>query len=187
VTTPKANWLQTYLAEVLPTCTKTTCTTCGATRFRQGLLSVAWQATGRSGRPKWDHAVAIEIGRMLTTVSHDGTNAHSARLFAEAINLILFELSAHASEAFYSEIEPGLAGTWAGGVRDHIRAVDASRADYQRSHDPETIRQQREDKRRQRQARHVERIAFYKWFGSAWRPSQPEDGTRQLLDRSGRK
>ena len=166
-------WLQAYLSEAIrqQLCTKIHCTTCGAMDFRRGLLVALTATEGRDIPAGFDRVSALAIGRALANVH---SIAADACKFEEAVRLILFEVWSTLGEMEAErELEPALLGTWSGDVLARMKAHHKARQDARRvfaeSQDPVRIEQRREEKRRLRQQKHVERQALKMERDRAWR------------------
>jgi hypothetical protein len=184
------NWLQNFLTEAIrkDLCTWIMCRTCGARDFRSGLLDALARSTGqqqltlRMGRDS-----AIAITRSLRSVQppprpspappqpgitpEEREGVRRAQLAAErawwraelewedAVRLILFDAWIALGEQT-APLELILAGTWAEGVLEGMKAHYQAKLDrlarHEERHNPEKVRARREQKKLLRQQRHYQ-------------------------------
>lgn len=157
-------------------CTQISCTTCGATDFRRGLVSALQSATGRHGNAAIDREGALLIAEALASL--DAPVDNSWRL-EEAVRLALFDIwYAIGVDRAERVLQPIVEGTWAGDVlarmKAHYEAREAARRAVAESQDPVRVQKSREDKRRIRQERHAERLARKKERDRLWHEWQRE-------------
>ena len=143
------------------------------------MLSELTRVTGRQSLEKLDHRSAVDIARGLASIHPVGGACYHVE---EAVRLVLFDIwYAVGEEARERDLEPVLAGTWAGSVLERMKAHHQARMEARRafaeSQDPERVRQKREEKRRLRQEKHAERLALKKERDRIWRAKHEKGGT----------
>lgn len=148
--------------------TKIMCTTCGALEFRTGLMVGLERAASRPPRAEMGLDDAHAIGRALARV--DAPVGEASKMEA-AVRLILFEIRRMIGAAMEHEVEPILAGTWAGNVLARMQAHQRAREEAHRTHGENQahLQQRREEKQRLRQRVHTERLARKKERDRLWR------------------
>lgn len=170
------SWLRDYLDKAVAEklCTKPWCTTCGAAPFRKGLLAALAQESTTSGGRWLDDATGREILAALAHVTYAA--GPGAAKFEEAVRFVIFELW-RAARLSLPEMSPQLEGTYTGGVlrrmEAHHETVETARIEAERRSDPELARERREQKKRERQALHAERMALQRERGREWHEAHP--------------
>lgn len=170
------SWLRDYLDKAVAErlCTKPWCTTCGATPFRKGLLAALGQVSETSVGRWLDEPSGREILVGLAHVTNPA--GPKAAAIEEAVRFVIFELW-RATWLSVPDMRPQLEGTYAGDVLQrmeaHHEAVEAARVAAQRRSDPELARERREQKKRERQAAHTERIALQRERSREWHEAHP--------------
>src|SRR5262249_59475481 len=111
-------WLQDYLVDAVAKnlCTKIRCTTCGALEFRRGLLKAAAKASGANNFETLDSVSASVI---LDSLARITAGAHRQTETEGAVRLLLFDLW---NSMLLQGREHLLAGSWAGGVLEGMKA-----------------------------------------------------------------
>jgi hypothetical protein len=145
------------------------CTTCGALEFRTGLMSSLTQAMGQPVASEIDLVRGRALARGLARLRPAPDRSSE---WEQAVRLMLFETwrSADAS-TFERELEPLLAGTWAGDALTGMKAHERVRQDARQRHAQSQVRQQQEraEKLRLKQETHIERLERKKERDRLWR------------------
>ena len=170
------DWLQRYLFESVRKnlCTRIRCTTCGAGEFRNGLLYAAARAIGQERFEGLDETSALVIVRALGRVH---PVPHLERQTEEAIRLVLFNIWTVLGEAAMArKFEPLLAGSWAGGILERMKAQYKAESERRKAiaefQDPVCVQQRQEEKRARKEQKHKERLALKKERDRIWREKQ---------------
>lgn len=165
------NWLQLYLEESVRKnlCTQIYCTTCGAMKFRRGVLDALSRATGQQDLEKLSREAALEIAKTLAEVRPIQADLHK---LVDAIRCLLFDLWS-GIPILDREIEGILAGSWADDIlrrmQEHHEAKQAERRAREEFESPEAARKRREEKKRLKQEQHRQRLALKKERDLKWR------------------
>ena len=169
------NWLYTYISDAINRnlCTMIHCTTCGAKEFRLGLLDALSKAAGKQIVPLYNPENSVAIAAELARLP--GDKAHEPG-FEDAVQLILCDIWSAFSK---SQIEPLLQGTWAGDVlarmKVHYQAEEEAWRARKEYESPARVQQRREEKRRQKQEKHAERLALKKERDRIWWETHRKD------------
>jgi hypothetical protein len=156
---PASDWLKRYLESAIShkLCIDRTCTTCGSTEFKSGLVYLA--TGGRGDIRKIDRAAAIAVA---TATAKLEVPREPCWATVEAVRAIIYFLWTSAEPNFDQDIAPILAGSWSGEVlkemKGHYAARQASRRAHAERTDPEQARVLREQKRAERHRRHIDRL-----------------------------
>jgi hypothetical protein len=171
------NWLQDYIVESirLKLCTRIYCSTCGAFQFRHGLLEAFAKGTGKVLPIFLHRECALSIGAALARIRPE-TMCRSTKL-EEAVRCVLFDLWYAVGEANAdNEIGSILGDSWAAEVLDkmktHYRANEERRRVLRESQDPIRVQKRRDEKRRLREQRHLERLARKRALDRIWQEKQ---------------
>ena len=164
------NWLKAYLVEAVGKnlCTKIGCTTCGAIKFRGGVLSALSMATGKPIQ-YFDRETNIEIARALAEIK---PTDDPTRDVEDAVRYLLVELWS-GMPLLDREIEVMIVGTWAGEILGQMKAHYETRVAERRAceafEDPINVQKRREEKKRLSQEQHKKRLALKKVRDRHWR------------------
>ena len=167
--TVNVNWLQLYLAESVhkKLCTKIYCTTCGAMKFRLGVLKALAEATGRRPSQNFDVESAVGIAKALAEIQ---LSEDDKSLLEPATRCILFDICS--SIVMRINTWPILKGSWAGTVlhsmEEHHRVRQSERRAFEEYQDPANVQKRRDEKKRLKQERHQQRLALQKERNRIW-------------------
>jgi hypothetical protein len=162
----EANWLENYIQRAIDTdkCTKIYCTTCGAAKFREGLASEganAVQAALKQSQIKSATSETIEKLRQI--------QPHVGNQWTDAVRLILFLLDKEVSP---KTLDQQLSDSWAGELLLEMRKHYKERLDASHEHDerndPVKAAARREQKRKEKQKKHLERLERKKIKDKSW-------------------
>lgn len=160
------NWLQYYLEQSVyqNLCTNAGCTTCGATRFRDGLYTELDSRLSRSTSVDRTVDRFSEIARMLADVRPNVRTAfHAQAKFEEAVRFIFTDAWSALGDATADRIITTLLGDcWAGDLLARMKLHHEKRLQVLQQQadtaNPERVRVRREAKRQFKQMRHDERL-----------------------------
>lgn len=140
-------WLSDLLAYAAEqrVCTRTNCTTCGATSFRQAL----WRAAEWSNPSEPVDAILQQLRSMVAP--------------SEGLRLVLYEVYRRGGQNGLEDLQSGFADTPAAReystMKAHFVASIARRQRHSHSNDPEKVAAARAAKKADRATRHQERLA----------------------------
>lgn len=162
------NWLHAYLLDAVAqnVCTRIGCGTCGALKFRRGVLTALAGTTGNPGT-SLDPAHAVAVAQALADVTPELRD----RLALEpAVRCLLFDLWS-VLQTRDGELESLLDGTWAGNVLSKMKEHHRTRVAARHAHEERqaVAAQQREEKKRLKLERHRERLAAKRERDRLWR------------------
>lgn len=148
------DWLSPIITDAVtrPLCTTIHCTTCGASEFRQNVLQAMQKIAGDPTALVFPMVFARTLARGLANLRPD---TEQASAFFDPTRLLLYEIW---SRGVLTDVEPVLAGTWAGEVLDRMKARAERGRSQQEADDPVRVKERREAKRRARQEQHAERL-----------------------------
>jgi hypothetical protein len=155
------NWLQQYVSDAVsrPLCTKIGCTTCGAYKFRWGLMARI------SGSKQSRAELLLELMRELKP------EEHARFAWEKAMRLMIFDRwSDLGGDGALRLMQDRLGESWAGHVLGKMIACEEARRRARQEHKACSVmaQEQRVQRKQERQLRHERRLLQKKERDKLW-------------------